>query len=171
MKFGGAALSSFAFNGWTPPFVCEGVCVVPVTCKTGFGVARTGGITHRVAAAAAAFHHQGAARFAAKWVCGGKTCDAILLAASQAPGDFCGRCELNRFPVLYRCFDRGGRLLYIGSTAQRYHRMKAHESGSPWWAEVDQVSYVEFASITQARAAERVAIRTEAAIYNREGSR
>lgn len=167
MKYGGSALSSFAFRGWTPPFVRDGVCVVPVTCKTGFGVARSGAITHRVDTAAAVFH-RGTARYAARWVCGGKTCDAILLAAGQAPGDFCRRCELNRFPVLYRCFDRSGQLLYIGSTANRYHRMKAHESGSPWWADVDQVSYVEFSSITEARAAERIAIRTEAAFYNLE---
>ena len=68
--------------------------------------------------------------------------------------------------TLYRIYGEGGGLLYVGVTSNRVSRMQSHaEKG--WWREVRQVEYEDFATRTEALAAERSAIVGSLPKYNR----
>lgn len=140
-------------------------------CKSGLGIAKRGSMAHRVKSMAAAFNeeHVGGVRYAASWMCGGGSADVIPLPHGLVPSGICERCELNRWPVVYRCFGTGGQLLYVGSTVAQVQRLEVHRSSTPWWPEVDRFTYEAFETVTAARIAEHAAIQSEFPIYN-EGS-
>lgn len=73
-------------------------------------------------------------------------------------------------PVVYRCFDADGRLLYIGSSRNMPARLGSHISNTAWWSEVDRLSYELHATLAEARAAEWAAITSETTVYNRRGT-
>lgn len=70
---------------------------------------------------------------------------------------------------VYRCFDRDGRLIYVGSTANLFGRLEQHRATSWWAPTVARVSAVSYPDGTSARAAERVAIRDEVPRWNKSG--
>ena len=142
--------------------------MVAARCRSGLGIAKRGSMAHRVKSMAAAFNegHVGGVRYAAYWMCGGGSADFIPLPSEPAPRSICERCELNRWPVVYRCFGTDGQLLYIGSTVAQVQRLEVHRSSTPWWSEVDRVTYEAFQTVTAARIAEHAAIRSESPIYN-----
>lgn len=68
--------------------------------------------------------------------------------------------------VLYRLYDNGGRLLYVGRTENLRRRMSEHRALQPWAAEIDRVTRTPCASYSAACLAERQAIESEHPIHN-----
>jgi len=66
---------------------------------------------------------------------------------------------------VYRLYDRAGRLLYVGITANVRTRLKAHEK-KPWWPQVHRHTIHEHPTRAYALAAEALAILEEAPRYN-----
>ena len=156
-----------------PPKYWERAMVVPVNCKTGLVTSRTAssGIAHRDGGVAAVFKG-GQARFGARWLCGGGSADVQILADAEAQGGVCPRCEdIALGPSVYRCFDAAGDLIYIGSSTAHLKRMQTHETQTSWWPEVADVTTRRFECITEARAAERLAILAEHPKYNKQPGR
>lgn len=69
--------------------------------------------------------------------------------------------------VLYRLFDAGGALLYIGITNDLRMRFGAHASTQPWWYEVVDCRTEFVSSRAALEAAEAIAIQTEQPKYNK----
>jgi predicted GIY-YIG superfamily endonuclease len=67
--------------------------------------------------------------------------------------------------VVYRAFDRDGRLLYVGCTIDLFCRMREHRKSKPWYPLVDYWSVSEYPNFHAARSAELAAIRTEGAMH------
>lgn len=72
---------------------------------------------------------------------------------------------------LYRFFDAGGQLLYVGITLHLPNRWTDHAHGKQWWREVARSSVEHFADRTSAAAAELAAIKAEKPLYNIVGNR
>lgn len=72
--------------------------------------------------------------------------------------------------ALYRLYDAGGALLYIGRSVNPKRRWTDHRKEMPWWPEVARKD-VEWLPVvgTDAWAAEFYAIRTENPLYNKCG--
>ena len=68
--------------------------------------------------------------------------------------------------ALYRLFDTGGALLYVGITNDPDVRWKAHSYKKPWWPEVAEKTVMWFNDRTAAATAEARAIRLEAPRWN-----
>jgi predicted GIY-YIG superfamily endonuclease len=70
--------------------------------------------------------------------------------------------------AVYRLFDAGGTLIYVGSTADLDQRMSQHRSARRWWPQVDpaRTTVVWFATRAEAEAAEVSAIRAERPVHN-----
>lgn len=68
--------------------------------------------------------------------------------------------------TLYRHFDAGGRLLYVGISKSAIERLHAHESGSRWVNSIARVSVERYATRQGAAQAERRAIETERPKHN-----
>lgn len=73
--------------------------------------------------------------------------------------------------TLYRLYDGGGALLYVGITSNWAKRMRDHASGKIWWSEVASRTFEEHPDRTAALAAERFAIGTEEPRYNQPPGR
>jgi predicted GIY-YIG superfamily endonuclease len=71
---------------------------------------------------------------------------------------------------LYRAFDDGDRLLYVGITDNMFRRLMNEHSASAKWIEyASRLDITQFPSKREARQAEVVAIKTEGPIFNRNG--
>jgi predicted GIY-YIG superfamily endonuclease len=68
--------------------------------------------------------------------------------------------------AVYRFFNAGGVLLYIGITMDPSRRWKRHAGDKEWWHEVDQVKIEKQPSREAALAAESAAIQVENPRYN-----
>jgi transcriptional regulator with XRE-family HTH domain len=68
--------------------------------------------------------------------------------------------------TLYRLYNEAGTLLYVGITNDSTRRLVQHADGQPWWDEVASVTFASHPDRTAAEAAERLAIRTQAPLYN-----
>lgn len=150
-----------------PDFSCR-ARVVAVRTKVPFASTKRGGIVHRHNGVAAII--SGAtARLGARFLCGDRAHDVMVMASADASGGACERCEdVAAGPCVYRCFTADGSLVYIGSTSTRLKRLKIHETQSGWWPEVADVKTDRFPTIFEARAAERLAIIAEAPAYNKQ---
>jgi hypothetical protein len=69
---------------------------------------------------------------------------------------------------VYRCFDAGGVLLYIGATGFPESRCREHARTKAWWPQVESVEIESFPDRPTALAAERSAIAAESPRYNRQ---
>lgn len=69
--------------------------------------------------------------------------------------------------ALYRLYDAGDELLYIGITNYPPKRFVEHEGDKPWWPEVARRDVEWIASRAQAEIDERCAIAAEKPRYNR----
>lgn len=67
---------------------------------------------------------------------------------------------------LYRFFDAGDRLLYVGIARDLGQRFSAHLRRSSWWVEATRGMSDTYPSRTEAELAEAVAIRSERPIFN-----
>lgn len=106
-----------------------------------------------------------------RWLCGGESVDAFFV-EDVAISDVCQRCNAIYFietdSVVYHCHSAGGQLLYIGSTRWWEEREALHVQRTPWWPEVARVEKTPQPDIRTARQAERVAIRAEGPLYNKQ---
>ncbi|MEV5944729.1 hypothetical protein [Streptomyces sp. NPDC051994] len=68
--------------------------------------------------------------------------------------------------ALYRLSNAAGELLYAGISAKPLQRWIQHAIDKEWWPEVAQFSLTWFDSLTEARAMETHAIRTEHPLHN-----
>jgi hypothetical protein len=68
--------------------------------------------------------------------------------------------------ALYRCFDAGGDLLYIGITLRYPTRWREHSDAKSWWTDVASMTLEWFGSWTEAEVAERTAILAENPRHN-----
>lgn len=69
--------------------------------------------------------------------------------------------------ALYRHFDAGGALLYVGISSSLTDRMHQHTCQSSWFGEIATVTVQHFDDRNDAVAAERVAIATEKPLHNK----
>ncbi|MBS1674099.1 MAG: hypothetical protein JSS74_09065 [Actinobacteria bacterium] len=98
------------------------------------------------------------------------------LAAENAYYAEQGAASLERSPAerrarrcaVYRFFDAGGALLYVGKAIDPVARQKQHEH-RVWWPDVARVAVDWFDNERLALDAEDVAIRDENPLYNRVG--
>lgn len=74
-----------------------------------------------------------------------------------------------RSQTLYRFWDSGGDLLYVGISVRPWDRWKQHRGDKPWWEEVASVTLQNFATREDVEAAEIAAIRSENPRYNIAG--
>ncbi|MFF0395112.1 hypothetical protein ACFYSJ_04880 [Streptomyces sp. NPDC005248] len=72
--------------------------------------------------------------------------------------------------ALYRLYDEGDGLLYIGITADVEQRMNARRSDKPWWTDVSRREVEWHATRTIALNEELQAIRSEAPRHNLAGT-
>ena len=69
--------------------------------------------------------------------------------------------------MVYRFFDKGGRLLYIGVTVSPRGRWQSHKIRTHWWREVVSVSVKFYPHERAALDAEVAAIKSEKPTWNR----
>ena len=154
-----------------PPEFEWSAAVMPARSKTGLVTARRGGVAH-VDRDLAVIFLGGRAQFAARFLCGSASVDAVILKDAADQGGVCAKCEdVALGPCVYRCFNSAGRLIYIGSSEARLSRFQIHETQSPWWPEVAKTTDERYPTIFQARAAERLAIIAEMPLYNKQYNR
>jgi hypothetical protein len=150
----------------------DGILSIQATIKSGWAVGRRSAVAHR-AVAAEILSLGDDAVMVAWWACGTQTVDAVPLAD---PTEFrqCLPCLLSQTvpsgPVVYRCHDAAGDLLYIGSSINMTMRQATHQRNTRWWHEVASVTYEQHDSELSARRAESHAIATEPTVYNRQGT-
>lgn len=70
---------------------------------------------------------------------------------------------------VYRCFDSEGRLIYVGSSADLFGRLRTHRTSSWWAPQVAKVVAKVYANGVLARMAEREAIQVEMPRWNKAG--
>jgi hypothetical protein len=155
--------------------------LVRAAAKTGIALARrTMGLVHLVDELAAV-RVDDTLRFAAQWVCGNGSVDAIVVEDADAFGGLCDRCLARAtdleigLTVVYRVFDAAANLLYVGSTTSGGHaRISAHRhAGAAWIPLMDptRTTFERFDHELAARAAESRAIREEHPRFNKAGRR
>ncbi|MFD6565312.1 hypothetical protein [Micromonospora profundi] len=80
-----------------------------------------------------------------------------------------------RVPVVYRCFDAAGVLLYVGSSADFLARLRAHaapgSTSAVWCQHAARWTVEIFDDLEGATKAEDVAIRVELPLFNVKGRR
>jgi len=137
----------------------------------GVAAARRTGVGHHVADAAEVTVGD-VTTLAARWLCGGSSVDAVLL-ADDTPD--CVSCRLAaatpRCPCVYYARDASGELLYIGSSVNVAQRIRGHMSQTAWWSEVRRLTFEEYPTEIEARRAEYAAIGKTPGVYNREARR
>jgi len=77
-------------------------------------------------------------------------------------------CDLVRGQqqALYRFYDAGGDLLYIGITWNPYSRWRQHARNSPWFGSASRVTCAVYPNEWTALKEEVLAIRAEAPLFN-----
>lgn len=72
--------------------------------------------------------------------------------------------------VLYRAFDEDGRLLYVGITIDEFQRLLGdHTLTAKWLDHTARIDIVRYPSREESADVERIAIRTEGPVFNRNG--
>lgn len=68
--------------------------------------------------------------------------------------------------VLYRCYDKRGYLLYVGSTLNFIQRIYTHQQERRWAPEIERIELTYFKTKALAEITEKDAIAIEQPIYN-----
>lgn len=71
--------------------------------------------------------------------------------------------------VVYRFYDAGGRLIYLGRTNHMPRRVSRHRRAW-WWRLVAKTRVQVFRSFDDADEAERIALRSERPVFNNRGT-
>lgn len=67
---------------------------------------------------------------------------------------------------LYRHFDHGGLLLYVGVSFNAVIRLEQHRKGAPWYFNISRIEVERFPDREACKAAERLAIAREMPLFN-----
>lgn len=123
--------------------------------------ARCSAISNRTPGIGFAFQegHRGLLRFRAAYV---SDVEARQVADGSLPMRPPGRVQV----ALYRWFDAGDQLLYVGVTDHLPGRSKEHAESQPWWEQTARQDVEFYGSRREALAAEKLAIQTEAPVHN-----
>lgn len=73
--------------------------------------------------------------------------------------------------AVYRCFDSGDYLLYVGISGDHRRRFDAHANTKDWWGRVARIELAWYRTRADAVLAESIAIATEDPHYNIAGRR
>lgn len=135
----------------------------------GIARARRTGVAHHLADAAEVTVGD-ETTLAARWLCGGKSVNAVM----AGPSVDCMNCRLSaatpRRPCVYYAWGEGeDELLYVGSSINVAQRIRGHMTQTAWWPEVRRLTFDEYATEHEARQAEFEAIAARPGEYNREG--
>lgn len=76
---------------------------------------------------------------------------------------------MNSSCAVYRHFDQGGNLLYVGMSGSVFRRLQSHIHQSHWAGQVARIEIQHCASRAEAAEVERQAIRTERPAHNVNG--
>lgn len=140
----------------------------PARAKSTHAMFPSGQIAHRITGIQTTLY-EGQILYRTQWLCspqGGTRMTLIPEGAHE--GRECFRCADITFGlVVYRLFDASGALLYVGATATKETRLRAHSRRAAWWPEVASHTFVRYLDEASAREAEVLAIRTENLKYNR----
>ncbi len=68
--------------------------------------------------------------------------------------------------AVYRLFEKGGRLLYVGISKDPLARWQEHIGSRSWWRRVSEYEIDWYPNRSEARAVERSAIVDEVPVYN-----
>jgi len=71
---------------------------------------------------------------------------------------------------VYRLYDEGDRLLYVGVTSSLFTRLANHASLKLWWSEVAGITFERYPDRETADVAEKQAIADEQPVYNGTGT-
>jgi predicted GIY-YIG superfamily endonuclease len=82
------------------------------------------------------------------------------------PVDLAEQTTPEELHILYRFFDAGGDLLYVGMTNNPPRRFTEHKTVKSWWFIVATITLEQIDSRTALKCAERAAIRDENPRYN-----
>lgn len=72
--------------------------------------------------------------------------------------------------AVYRFYDRGGALLYVGIAWNPGRRWERHKRESPWFRNARRVRVDVYATEREALTVERLAIRDEKPLYNKRSA-
>lgn len=72
--------------------------------------------------------------------------------------------------AVYRCYDVGGELLYVGSSGDLKDRFRQHRHGSWWLPYMNWVTFRWYGTRETAQKMEYKAIRLERPLFNKSGS-
>lgn len=134
--------------------------VVP---KVRYGTSSRSGLVHRIERVSAHLRDD-RIHYLGHWLCGN---GGDVLLATPGDLDMCRVCTAAGYPVIYRCFDASGGLLYIGCTDNLELRERGHRGSTPWWPQVAETRLEYFLTSAEAFGAERKAIRAEGPRWNR----
>lgn len=165
------AAHNFTDGTLAAPSSRDDVRVMPALIKSGKAASLRRGVVHHVYEAAIVTDGKHA-RLAATWACGGASVEALAVADADnaVVCAFCAEAiHQPRGPVVYRCIDGEGDVIYIGSTINLHQRVRAHRGGAYWFDEVVDIDAVQYPTESAARLAEAKAIRAEKPFYNRDG--
>lgn len=105
----------------------------------------------------------------ARWACGGHANHPVEV-ADLGHLRRCQKCDGAVLgPVVYRCSDGDGRLLYAGSTSNIVVRLLQHSYQAKWWDTVERIDLERYPDMPSVRWAESRAIRFESPLHNRRG--
>ena len=147
--------------------------LMPTTVRSGHAASLHNGVSHMVAAAALAVDAD-AAVLVTRWECSGGSVNAVPVTDPERFASCANCAEAIRYPrgpVVYRCLDDAGEVIYIGSSVNLRQRVRGHRTQSGWWDEVADVTAEQFPTESACRLAEAKAIRAERPFYNRNGVR
>ena len=149
----------------------RGTTITPVDVQSGQAIARRTGVSHYVTDAAEVVTPDGS-WLAAVWLCGGSSVDTEAVTDSADQPD-CGSCRLTASlphgPCVYFAWD-AETLLYVGSSINVPQRIRSHMTQTPWWDEVNRLTFSQHSTEMEARRAESRAIADRPGLYNREGT-
>lgn len=125
------------------------------------------GYFHRIDSAEGAWGGDGAPLLLVRFKCG-KEClnPGALLHQPVGGWRICASCGRDPAFVLYRVYDRRGRLLYVGQTKDFRTRIRAHSNGSAWFRFAAFTTQRHYEARDDAIDAETEAIRNEHPRHN-----
>lgn len=91
----------------------------------------------------------------------------IIVCQPDREADFFMNTSKLDFETLYRFYDSKGQLLYVGISQSWVERLRQHHRNSEWFDQVASASFEHFSSRDEVEKAEKKAIQTEGAIYNK----
>lgn len=141
----------------------------PARAKSTHAMFPAGQIAHRITGVQTALHED-RIHYRTQWLCNPQGGAGMTLIPDGAHvGRECFRCADITFGiVVYRLFDAAGALLYVGATATKETRLRAHSRRAMWWPEVATHTFIRYPDEASAREAESIAIRTENPKYNKQ---